>query len=383
MKMNATLVLEDGTILQGSAFGANTDAVFELVFNTSMTGYQEILSDPSYRGQGVLFTVPQMGNVGINNEDNESDRPQVSALVIRRLSPTISNWRAVEPLHDWLQAAGIPGISEIDTRWLTRKLRDGGTQKAALSTCGTPPQTLLAMARDWPGLDGRDMVQEVSCDEPYTWQGDAGDGWVPQQSAMLSRKQVHIVAYDYGIKHNILRHLAAYHARVSVVPAGTTAAEVIAMHPDGVFLSNGPGDPAGLPYAVEAVSTLIDADLPILGICLGHQLIGRALGAETQRLKFGHHGGNHPVQHLGTGKVSITAQNHNYCVDESTLDLQRAEITYRSLNDDSIEGLRMKQKPVFCVQYHPEAAPGPHDVHHIFAEFFSMMRGEDEHAKTK
>ncbi|MBI9050441.1 MAG: glutamine-hydrolyzing carbamoyl-phosphate synthase small subunit [Anaerolineaceae bacterium] len=375
MKNEATLVLEDGTTLHGNAFGENTDAVFELVFNTSMTGYQEILTDPSYRGQGVLFTVPHIGNVGINKEDHESQRAQISALVIRTLSPVVSNWRSQQPLNDWLKEAGIPGISNVDTRYLTRKLRDGGTQKAALSTSGTAPQKLLQMARDWPGLDGQDMVKEVSCDSVYQWKGDAGDAWVHKNSASIQQKPLHIVAYDFGIKRNILRHLASFNARITVVPAYTSAADVLGMSPDGVFLSNGPGDPAGLPSIVENVTQLIESNTPILGICLGHQLIGRALGANTQKLKFGHHGGNHPVQNLDNKKVFITAQNHNYCVDDNTLDQNLAEITYRSLNDNSVEGLHLKKYPVFCIQYHPEAAPGPHDAHPIFAEFFNCVRG--------
>lgn len=370
----ATLVLQDGTVLTGQSFGAETDAVFELVFNTSMTGYQEILTDPSYRGQGVLFTVPHIGNVGINLEDDESAAPQVSAMVIRSLSPVVSNWRAALSLSDWLTRHGIPGISGLDTRWLTRKLRDGGTQKAALSTKGTSPQTLLQMVRAWPGLDGRDMVREVTCPEPYHWQDDAGAKWVKRSDQAIF--DTRIVAYDFGIKENILRHLASYGAKVTVVPAHTSAEEALALRPDGIFLSNGPGDPAGLPYAVEAVRGLIESGVPLFGICLGHQLIARALGAETYRLKFGHHGGNHPVQHLPSGKVLITAQNHNYCVAPGDLNPDEVEITYKSLNDGSLEGLRLKNKPVFSVQFHPEAAPGPHDAHDIFAEFFEMMNTE-------
>jgi carbamoyl-phosphate synthase small subunit len=389
----ATLVLQDGTILEGQAFGAETDAVFELVFNTSMTGYQEILTDPSYRGQGVLFTVSHIGNVGINLEDDESACPQVSAAVIRSLSPVVSNWRSALSLHDWLAQNGVPGISGVDTRWLTRKLRNGGTQKAALSTKGTPPEKLLQMAREWPGLDGRDMVREASCQEAYHWMGDEGSKWVSgnrysgidirksengkgETDSRLTNNEYRIVAYDFGIKENILRHLASYGANVTVVPADTTTQEALAFDPDGVFLSNGPGDPAGLPYAVEAVHGLIDSGVPIFGICLGHQLIGRALGANTHRLKFGHHGGNHPVQHLPSGKVLITAQNHNYCVTPGDLNPDEVEVTYKSLNDDSLEGMRLKQKPVFSVQFHPEAAPGPHDAHDIFAEFFKMMNAE-------
>jgi carbamoyl-phosphate synthase small subunit len=368
----ATLALKDGTVIQGQAFGAETDVVFELVFNTSMTGYQEILTDPSYRGQGVLFTAPHIGNVGINLEDDESIAPQVSAAIVRSMSPIVSNWRAALSLPDWLTQHNVPGISGLDTRWLTRKLRDGGTQKAALSTQGTSAEKLLSMAREWPGLDGRDMVKEVTCAEPYHWNGDAGDKWIDPPSS-VPRPPSSVIAFDFGIKENILRHLSSYGTNVTVVPADTTASEVLALKPDGVFLSNGPGDPAGLPYAVEAVSGLIESGVPLFGICLGHQLIGRALGADTHRLKFGHHGGNHPVQHLPSGKVLITAQNHNYCVTAGDLNPGEVEITYKSLNDDSLEGLRLKHKPVFSVQFHPEAAPGPHDAHDIFAEFFKMI----------
>jgi len=375
----ATLVLEDGTIIEGQAFGAETDAVFELVFNTSMTGYQEIITDPSYRGQGVLFTVSHIGNVGINTEDDESAKPQVSVVVIRSLSPVVSNWRSALSLSDWLAKHNVPGISGVDTRWLTRKLRDGGTQKAALSTKGTSADELLKMAREWSGLDGRDMVKEVTCEEQYHWVDDAGKKWVERNSEFkILNSELKIVAYDFGIKENILRHLSSYGANVTVVPADTPADEVLALKPDGIFLSNGPGDPAGLPYAVKAVSGLIESGVPIFGICLGHQLIGRALGADTHRLKFGHHGGNHPVQYLPNGEVLITAQNHNYCVTAGELNKNEVEITYKSLNDDSLEGLRMKNKPVFSVQFHPEAAPGPHDAHDIFGEFFRMIEEEKE-----
>ncbi len=374
----ATLVLQDGTVLEGQAFGAKADAVFELVFNTSMTGYQEILTDPSYRGQGVLFTVSHIGNVGINLEDDESARAQVSAVVVCRLSHTVSNWRADLPLSDWLEQAGVPGISGIDTRWLTRKLRDGGTQKAALSTKGTPAATLIQMANDWPGLDGRDMVKEVSCSQPYVWLPDEGSKWVPSEPVFT--QPVSIAAYDFGIKENILRHLASSGAQVTVYPADTPAKDVLCHRPDGIFLSNGPGDPAGLPYLVETVKSLLESGVPLFGICLGHQLIGRALGADTCRLKFGHHGGNHPVQHLPSGRVLITAQNHNYCVQAEQLDPASVEITYCSLNDNSLEGLRLKNRPVFSVQFHPEAAPGPHDAHNIFNEFFTLIEKGGKHA---
>ena len=377
----ATLVLEDGTVIEGQAFGAAVDAVFELVFNTSMTGYQEILTDPSYRGQGVLFTVSHIGNVGINVEDDESAHPQVSAAVIRALSPVVSNWRSALSLSDWLAQHGVPGISGVDTRWLTRKLRDGGTQKAALSTKGTAADVLLKMVHAWSGLDGRDMVKEVTCEESYGWVDDSGSKWIERKDNSIldnrrSNNEYRIIAYDFGIKENILRHLSSFGANVTVVPADTSAEDVLTLKPDGIFLSNGPGDPAGLPYAVEAVEKLIESNVPMFGICLGHQLIGRALGADTHRLKFGHHGGNHPVQHLPSGEVLITAQNHNYCVTAGDLNQDEVEITYKSLNDDSLEGIRMKNKPVFSVQFHPESAPGPHDAHDIFSDFFKMIGGK-------
>ncbi len=369
----ATLVLQDGTIFQGMPFGAAVDAVFELVFNTSMSGYQEILTDPSYRGQGVLFTVPHIGNVGINTEDDESAAPQISGVVVRALSPVVSNWRASKDLSSWLAEHRVPGIAGVDTRSLTRKLRDGGTQKAALTTCGTPASELLLMANAWPGLDGVDMARQVTCPEAYPWTGDAGEQWVMKPSVVHDQLSTHIIAYDFGIKENILRHLSSYGAKETVVPADMPASDVLKLHPDGIFLSNGPGDPAGLPYAVETVKELINSGIPIFGICLGHQLIGRALGASTRRLRFGHHGGNHPVQHIPSRRVLITAQNHNYHVTEEDLDPAEVEITYKSLNDGSVEGMRMKHKPVLSVQYHPEAAPGPHDAHDIFGEFFQLV----------
>jgi carbamoyl-phosphate synthase small subunit len=380
----AILVLEDGSIYHGTAFGAQTDTVFELVFNTSMTGYQEILTDPSYRGQGVLFTVSHIGNVGINPEDYEATAPQVSAMVIRALSPVVSNWRASTDLSAWLDKHGVPGITGIDTRAITRKLRDGGTMKAAISTKGTDAESLLKMARDWPGLDGRDMVKEVTCAESYHWAGDAGDKWVvPAVGADLRVRPglgthtgapLQVVLYDFGAKRNIARHLAARGANVTIVPADTSAEQALALKPDGVMLSNGPGDPAGVPYAAEAVKKLIASNIPIFGICLGHQIIGLALGGKTARLKFGHHGGNHPVQDLRTKKVYVTSQNHNFMVLPESLDQDEVEITHLSLNDNSLEGLKMKNKPVYCVQFHPEASPGPQDAHEIFEPFFEAMK---------
>jgi carbamoyl-phosphate synthase small subunit len=373
----AALVLEDGTILEGQAFGAPADAVFELVFNTSLTGYQEILTDPSYRGQAVLFTCPHIGNVGINREDYESERPQISAAVVRALSPVVSNWRAEQPLPEWLAGAGVPGISGVDTRFLTRRLRDGGTQKAALSTQGTDPEKLLAMARAWPGLDGRDMVSEISCPKEYGWADDPGSAWVEGERPG-SMQGKHIVAYDFGIKKNILRHLAADGARVTVVPSNTPAEKTLALKPDGIFLSNGPGDPRGLPKIVATVKEILKSKIPVFGICLGHQLIGLALGGRISKLKFGHHGGNHPVRDERTGQVWITAQNHNYIVEPDSLPVGEAEVTLLSLNDGSLEGFRMINRPVFCVQFHPEASPGPHDARDLFGRFFAMIEGRGD-----
>jgi carbamoyl-phosphate synthase small subunit len=358
--------------MRGTGFGAEADAVFEIVFNTSLTGYQEILTDPSYRGQGVVFTASHIGNTGVNLEDGESGRPQVSAVVVRSVSPAVSSWRAAGSLPAWLSQHGVPGISGVDTRFLTRKLRDGGVMKAALSTCGTPIQELQRMVAEWPGLDGRDMVREVSCRQVYEWTQDNGQRWV-SANAGLPAAGTHIVAYDFGIKHNIIRHLAAHGARVTVVPAVTRASDVVALQPDGIVLSNGPGDPAGLPYAVEAVRQLLQTDVPVFGICLGHQLIGMALGGTTARLKFGHHGGNHPVQDVRTRQVLITAQNHNYTVTLPSLDLDQLVVTHLSLNDGTLEGMQLRGRPVFSVQFHPEAAPGPHDAHGLFGQFFERM----------
>ena len=376
----ALLTLEDGSVYPGDAFGAAADSVFELVFNTSMTGYQEILTDPSYRSQGVLFTTPHIGNVGINPEDYEASLPQISAVTVRSVSTIASNWRAGESFAAWLERHGVPGISGIDTRRLTRRLRDGGTVRAALSTCGTPAPLLVRMAQDWPGLDGLDMVQEVTCPQVYSWAGDPAEAWVFQDVRPFSipawKRPPHIAVFDYGIKRNMIRHLAAWGARVTVLPASSTASEALALNPDGILLSNGPGDPSGLPYAVNTVRGLLGSGIPIFGICLGHQLIGKALGGQTTRLKFGHHGGNHPVQDVRSGKVLVTAQNHNYVVVSDTLDPAAVEVTHLSLNDASLEGMRLRRQPVFSVQFHPEAAPGPHDAHGLFGEFFTLIRQE-------
>lgn len=381
--MDAILVLEDGAMFRGRAFGAPTTVVGEVVFNTSMTGYQEVITDPSYRGQMVCMTLVHVGNTGVNAEDIESDRPQLTAFIVREVSPVVSNWRANETLPDYLARNDIPGISEVDTRALTRHLRDKGVLHGALCTDGSQSEAeLLAMARSWEGLDGRDLVQEVTCHEAHHWLGTTGEEWSPVSSAgeenlppveAVTGGAPHVVAYDFGIKHNILRRLTSHGLRLTVVPANTPASEVLALSPDGIFLSNGPGDPAGVPYASAAISRLLTAGIPTFGICLGHQIIGRALGAETYKLKFGHHGSNHPVSDIDSANVQITAQNHNYALDAETLPAN-VEITHRNLNDDTVEGMRLCDYPVFSVQYHPEASPGPHDADLLFARFAAMVK---------
>ena len=382
----AILVLADGAIYEGVAFGAATTVVGEVVFNTSLTGYQEVITDPSYRGQMVCMTVAHVGNTGINAEDVESDRPQVTAFIVREISPVVSNWRANETLHSYLERHGIPGISEVDTRALTRRLREKGVLHAALCTDGThTADELLTMAQTWEGLDGRDLVREVTCQETYNWVDGTGVEWTPVPAgkttetpgAPQSNEAPLVVAYDFGIKHNILRRLTSHGLRVTVVPATTPAADVLALNPDGIFLSNGPGDPAGVPYAAQAVRELLETKIPTFGICLGHQIIGLALGGQTYKLKFGHHGGNQPVSDVDSANVQITAQNHNYAVGLDQLP-PNAEVTHRNLNDGTVEGLRLTDRPVFCVQYHPEASPGPHDADLLFARFAGLVK---EHAE--
>lgn len=377
----ALLVLQNGAIYTGVGFGAATTVVGEVVFNTSLTGYQEVITDPSYRGQMVCMTVSHVGNTGINAEDVESDAPQITALVVREVSPVVSNWRSNATLSDYLARHNIPGISEVDTRALTRTLRTGGVQHAALCTDGShSAEQLLALAQGWEGLDGRDLVREVSCHEPYNWVDGTrvewtpvpSGGWQPPRAGAVTADAPLVVAFDYGIKHNILRRLTSHGLRVTVVPAQTSAAAVLALNPDGIFLSNGPGDPAGLPYAAAAVAALLEARVPIFGICLGHQILGLAAGARTYKLKFGHHGGNQPVSDMDATNVQITAQNHNYAVDEASLP-PRVVVTHRNLNDGTVEGLRFRDSPAFCVQYHPEASPGPHDADLLFARFAAMV----------
>jgi carbamoyl-phosphate synthase small subunit len=382
--MKAILALADGRIFEGSGFGAEGEAVGEVVFNTSMTGYQEILTDPSYEGQLVAMTYPEIGNVGVNPEDVESRRPFVKGFIVKNYTPQPSNWRASQPLHEYMKAHGIVGIQGIDTRSLVRHLRDHGSQEGAISTVTSDPQALVEKAKASPGLVGKDLVKNVSCAEPYQWNEGTwqlGGGYRqrdPAKSAFQRRKKpsfsspaFFVVAYDYGIKRNILRNLAETGCRVTVVPASFPAEEVLAMNPDGIFLSNGPGDPDAVPYAKENVQKLLGKK-PIFGICLGHQIMGLALGGKTFKLKFGHHGGNQPVMDLTTRKVEITAQNHGFAVDAESLK-GAADVTHINLNDNTVEGLAHRELPIFSVQYHPESSPGPHDASYLFRRFIKLI----------
>jgi carbamoyl-phosphate synthase small subunit len=369
--MEAILVLEDGRAFRGRAFGAAGERGGEVVFNTSMTGYQEILTDPSYRGQIVCLTNPEIGNCGVNEEDVESSRLQIEGLVVREVSEVHSNWRARGDLHQYLKAAGLPGLSEVDTRALTRHLRTQGAMRGVISTVSTDVESLAARARALTPLGDQDLVGQVTCTAPYTWQGGRAAEWLDGARPATPAEPYRLVAYDFGIKRNILRYLDDKGCSVLVVPGTTPAAEVLALRPEGVFLSNGPGDPASATYAIEAARGLLGR-VPIFGICLGHQILTLALGGRTYKLKFGHHGGNHPVRNLATGRIEVTSQNHGYAADPDSL-ADAVEPTHINLNDGTNEGWRHRSLPVFAVQYHPEAAPGPHDADYLFARFVDVL----------
>ena len=374
----ALLALADGRVFRGESFGAVGEAHGEVVFNTSMTGYQEILTDPSYRGQIVCMTYPLIGNYGINAEDAESRRPWVNGFVVKEACPFPSSWRGRMRLDDYMREHAIVGIQGIDTRALTRHLRDRGAQEGVISSVDLEPERLAERARALPGLVGRDLVSEVTIERPHRWQQGQWNldrGYMPPPAARFQ-----VVAYDSGIKQNILRQLASLGCDVHVVPAQTPAAAVLEREPDGVFLANGPGDPEGVPYLVDSVRNLIGR-VPIFGICLGNQILGLAFGGATYKLKFGHHGANHPVRDLASGRVEITAQNHGFAVDPKSVARAGLEETHVNLNDGTSEGMRHRELPIFSVQYHPEASPGPHDAHYLFHRFIELMEGTERRAE--
>ncbi len=370
----ALLALADGTIFRGRGIGAHGSSVGEVVFNTAMTGYQEILTDPSYAGQIVTLTYPHIGNTGVNTEDVESGEVYAAGLIIRDLPRVASSWRKTQDLSSYLRDAGVAGISDIDTRKLTRMLREKGAQNGCIiagPNVGDAEQTLaLARARAAPSMSGLDLAKVVSCSAPYEW--NAGTWSLGSGYAAVADPRFHVVAYDYGVKHNILRMLAARGCRLTVVPAQTTASAVRALEPDGVFLANGPGDPEPCSYAIEAIRDFLSTSLPTFGICLGHQLLGLACGAKTLKMKFGHHGANHPVLDRDTGQVLITSQNHGFAVDASTLP-SNVRVTHVSLFDGSLQGIALTDKPAFSFQGHPEASPGPHDMGYLFDRFITLM----------
>ncbi len=383
--MKALLALEDGTIFDGTAFGASGTITGESCFNTSMTGYQEIITDPSYRGQIVAMTAPMIGNYGINDEDDESLNPQIRGFVIEELSQVVSNWRARESIDSWLARYGIPGIQGVDTRKLAKHLRTVGAMRACLTTDLSATEAVEA-ARNAPFMKGSDFVQEVSTPFNYHWDDESRPWLLPNKTTRISGPygelppiRFRVVAYDFGIKRNILRQLRQKGFDVFVVNYKTKAEDILGMHPDGLFLSNGPGDPAALGYIHKEVSQLL-GKLPIFGICLGHQILAHALGGRTFKLKFGHRGGNHPVKDLRSGKVYITSQNHGFAVDPDSLPSE-VEISHLNLNDQTVEGLRHLSLPVFSVQYHPEAAPGPHEASSLFDEFFRLVEQVQCHSQ--
>ncbi len=371
----AILALADGMVFEGESFGAEGETSGEIVFNTSMTGYQEILTDPSYKGQIVTMTYPQIGNYGVNDEDVESGKPFVEGFIVKEYLDIPSNWRSKKSLHQYLRENGIVGIQGIDTRALTKHLRDFGAQPGVLTTMDMEPASIVAKAKALPTMSGLDLVKDVTCKQPYCW--EEGDWGIEKGYAVKTISKYKVVAYDYGIKRNILRLLTNEGCDVTVVPAMMPAEEVLAMNPDGIFLSNGPGDPEPVTYAIENIRKLLGTK-PIFGICLGQQLFGLALGGRTYKLKFGHHGGNQPIMDLSTRKVEIAAENHGFAVDMQTVKDQ-VVMTHINLNDKTCEGIQHKNLPAFSVQYHPEASPGPHDSRYLFKRFIDMMEKSKSH----
>jgi len=367
----AILALADGRVFRGEAFGAIGNTVGEVCFNTALTGYQEILTDPSYTDQIITFTYPHIGNVGVNEDDMESPSISVRGCIVRAPARLTSNYRAEQTLVEWLEEKDIVGIAGIDTRALVRHLRDFGAQNGVIASDGMSEEDAVAMACSWQGLEGRDLVGQVSRETKSEWQQGSYDLNAVSYHQPVADK--HVVAFDFGCKRNIFRKLADRGLNVSIVPAQTTAADILAMNPDGIFLSNGPGDPAAVAYAVDTIRELLDADIPIFGICMGHQLLSQALGLSTFKLKFGHRGGNHPVKDETTGKIEITSQNHGFAVADDNIP-EHVEITHRSLFDGTVEGLRVKGKSIFSVQYHPEASPGPQDSDYLFDRFAEQIR---------
>jgi len=368
----AVLALEDGTVFEGQSFGARAERAGEVVFNTAITGYQEVFTDPSYSGQIVVLTNPQIGNYGANQQDSESAHPYIEGLVVREFSPLASNWRADETAQEFLTGSGVPVVTGIDTRALVRHLRSRGVMRGVLSAMSADRKELVEKARQSPSMTGLDLATRVSTPERYEWTKGLDPCSPSDLEGDPAEVRYHVVAYDFGMKRNILRRLVHSGCRLTVVPAGTTAEDVLALKPNGVFLSNGPGDPEPLDYQASQIRKLI-GHVPIFGICLGHQILGLALGGKTYKLKFGHRGANHPVINRISGKVEITSHNHGFAVDPDSLNLNDIEITHMNLNDETLEGFRHRSHPVFCVQYHPEAAPGPHDSHYLFQDFVQLM----------
>ena len=371
----AVLALEDGTVFEGQSFGAPVERAGEVVFNTAITGYQEVFTDPSYSGQIVVLTNPQIGNYGANANDSESARPYIEGLAVREFSPLSSNWRSDETAQKFLTENGVPVISGIDTRALVLHLRSRGVMRGVLSSISTDAKELVERAKKSPSMAGLDLATRVSTHQVYTWDQPAVAASPSENIGDAAEPRFNVVAYDFGIKRNILRMLVQSGCKVTVVPAGTKAEDVLALKPSGVFLSNGPGDPEPLTYQAEQVRKLV-GKTPIFGICLGHQILGLALGGKTYKLKFGHRGANHPVLNSVTGRVEITSHNHGFAVDPDSLNMNEIETTHMNLNDQTLEGFRHRNHPVFCVQYHPEAAPGPHDSHYLFGDFVKLMEGK-------